>query len=356
MRKKIVVLGLAVAVSLPVFAKREIVMLIVPREPVPVRVGQDIALNYPTLLVTYKKTGDKLEIHGWTGERWVGIHPENYKIGNFFTNAPSRCILVESAEKPAPAEMIPDGSWCMSGHRLSSTDPRVMLHMIGRDLNFSYSIWKLYANAYNLTMEQINPGLVNVPWYHYKGNELTYYRRRSVEQDFSKWSTLNIIPPAEIEPAIFEEEYTEGTLATKRAVFMETPAPAIDEETPAVIIGGEAPAPVAKEDVAVAAIRAEAPASTVIVVREETPAFTVREIPPAVIYEETPATALAPAAPKYIVVREAAPAAVIYETDDSFDALFTDRPADVDPFSGEPIPPAEVIAPSKPKKSWWKIF
>ncbi|MFA5688344.1 MAG: hypothetical protein WC959_04250 [Kiritimatiellales bacterium] len=245
MFKKTALLFVVIAAALNACARQadEIIMLIVPREPVPVRVGQDIALNYPTLLVTYKQTGSELEIHGWTGEKWVGIRYEDYKIGNFFTRPPVRCILVESAGMPVPQEMIPDGSWCPEGYKISSTDPRVMLHLAGLNLNFSYRTWKLYAKAYRMEIEDINPGLVNVPWWHYQAKDLSRYNSRNDELDKEYWNSLNIVSPAPVEPVVFEEETAPAVEEKEdsRVILIE----AAGDDT-AAVEGIEAPPPPAE--------------------------------------------------------------------------------------------------------------
>jgi len=120
--------------------QKDITMLMVPRDPVVVQVARDVAQNYPVLLVCYQQipeTGTPL-LHAWDGSDWVSVTLKSYTNGTFFTTPPQHTVIVENEGQPAPDVLVPNESWCDSGNRLSSTDTRVLIHLLGRHFNLPY--------------------------------------------------------------------------------------------------------------------------------------------------------------------------------------------------------------------------
>lgn len=187
--------------------RQNITMLVVPREPMAIQLAQDISRRYPTLLVCYQTTPAQTVLHAWNGEEWLGISDVDYTNGTFFTHRPRRAVIVEKENNSAPELLIPDGTWCNEISRISSTDTRVMIHLLGRHFDFPYRYWMQFAKRYNYELEEINPALINVPWIHYRGDEIiAAFKARDDERDMDKWSTLNITSPEPIEPVLMEED------------------------------------------------------------------------------------------------------------------------------------------------------
>jgi hypothetical protein len=299
MLKKVLLMTLCLLSCAIAFAgvkKNEITMLIVPHDAKVIQIAQDIAGAYPILLVVYRQTGDVLDLHAWNGESWVPVSMEDYTNGAFFATAPKHAILVQPGRVSVPDVLIPSGAWCQSGNRLLSTDPRVLIHLLGRHFSFPYRHWKELADRYGYTLEQVNPGLINVYWWHYRGDVvLDKLAQRDPEADLDQWYALEIAPPVAEEPAAVEDEMpaapAEEPAAVEEPELKPEPAAAAEE------IKEEAPAP------------ADASAETDEAKAEEA----VKKVP------AEPAPML-----------EAKEAAV-----------------QADPFSGEEIPSAEVVLPKK---------
>lgn len=208
MSRKIAMLMLSlmlVSTAQAVF-KRELTMLIVPHDAKAVRIAQDIAASYPVLLVVYRQTGGSLRLHAWNGENWVAVPAADYATGSFFTNALQHAVLILPAAMPVPDKLVPAAPWFPGGHRLLSTDPRVLIHLLGRHFNFSYRQWKEFAGRYRYELEQVNPGLVNVYWWHYRGDAaFGKLSQRNPEADLHLWQALDIPlaePAADEPPAV----------------------------------------------------------------------------------------------------------------------------------------------------------
>lgn len=290
----------------------DITMLVVPRRPEPIRIARDFAELRPVLLVTYQTVDEDLLIHAWNGKSWVSVTPEAYVDGAFFTKPPAHTILVQSKDNPAPELLVPDGIWCDSGNRLTSTEPRVMLHLLGRYFDISYNDWKDFTWRYQLPLESINPGLVNIPWWHFQGEDLYRARmKRNLAADLENWYVLGIEPPPPIEPVDLEPdpEIAPAELPASEAVE-EEPAADESELTPAYLLD---------------------PNETNSVVSEPV------EMPE----PEQPAGTEEPGEKKAIV---------------------NEVVIDADPFTETEIPAAEIVLPKEPeqpaeeKKAWWKIF
>jgi len=187
--------------------KKEITMLVVPREGKAIQIAQDISRRHPILIVSYQQTKNRLHLDAWNGEGWVEFSEEDYVNGAFFETPPTHTILIESADEPAPDVLIPNGIWCTSGNRLCSTEPHVMIHLLGRYFDFPYLTWKQFSRRYNEPIERINPTLTNLHWWNLYGEDLLDKRDTlDPEQDLDKWLFLDIIPPAPVEPVVIEEE------------------------------------------------------------------------------------------------------------------------------------------------------
>jgi hypothetical protein len=187
--------------------QKDITMIMVPRNELTLQVVQDISRRYPVMLICYQLTPAAPLLHAWNGEEWVGVRVTDYINGTFFTNRPQHAIIVEKKGFPAPDVLIPDGTWCGSGNRLSSTETRAVIHLLGRYFNFPYRYWMQFAKRYNYPLEQINPGLLNVPFVHYRGDQVVpAFKARDFDRDMDKWSKLKIIAHESIEPVMIMEE------------------------------------------------------------------------------------------------------------------------------------------------------
>lgn len=157
-------------------------ILVLPCEETPLQIGQDICRRYQTLLVSYQTVRGNLMLHAWNGSVWVEVHPESYKDGTFFSGRPDHVVLVESRRNSLPELLIPDGSWCKSIYRLSSTETRTLIHLLGRHFDFPFRHWEQFANRYNYKIEEINPTLINVNWWNLQGD---VYVEKLSKRDFS---------------------------------------------------------------------------------------------------------------------------------------------------------------------------
>lgn len=368
--------------------KTDITMLVVPREEIPIQIAQDISRRYPVLIVSYQKTPTALKLHAWNGESWVGISVEDYSNGTFFANRPKHAILVENEKNPVPAVLIPNSIWCESGNRLASTDPRVMLHLLGRYFDFSYRYWDQFTRRYGYAMEQINPSLINVNWWNVRSNVPIEPRdRRNFSKDMGKWYYLAMIPPPPIEPVVIEAPITVPEVEVPASV----PIKPVKTDKP-VPAGKAVPVPVKKEvaqpsvDTIVKVLKVEpapaipvinpVPAAPVIEPASATPvvnpvpAATTVELPVAPAAPAIKPEPAAPATPEPAVPAiKPEPAEPVFEP-----ALLANpvpsvtlepavkpetyaAPASVepDPFAAGEIPSA-LILKLENKKTWWKLF
>lgn len=210
----------------------EVTLLLVPRTAVPLRIGLDLAATYPTLLVDYETDArGKLSLHGWTGSEWVNVTPEAFGKGDFFRRAPDTALVIEDPTVPFPESALPPARWCAELYRISSTEPRPLLHLIGQYYDFDYAEWKWFADRYRLSIDDINPEGLNVAWY--RKPLVAHFRRPSRDPvaDLAFWmpirtpsSTLAetattgaVEPPAESSP--------EKPLISEKAVEATAPAP-----------------------------------------------------------------------------------------------------------------------------------
>jgi hypothetical protein len=187
--------------------RQDITMLVVPREPQAIQVAQDLSRRYPVMIVCYQLAPTGPVLHAWNGKSWVGISTNDYTNGTFFTQRPRHAVIVEQQGLAAPEILIPNGTWCDSGNRLTSSEPRVMIHLLGRYFDFPYRYWMQFSKRYNYALEEINPALINVLWWHYRGDKvIPAFKSRDFDRDMDKWLDLEITPPAPIEPVLIEAE------------------------------------------------------------------------------------------------------------------------------------------------------
>jgi len=199
--------------------KKTITMLMVPRDAKVIQIAQDVSRHYPTLIVCYQTVQNELNLHAWNGKGWIHLPVEDYINGSFCSNQPQHIIWIEPENSPAADLdlLVPNGFWCKSGHRLLSTEPRQMIHLLGRHFNFPHRIWNEFAKTYGYRIEEINPILLNR--YRRKLNEK--YPPLDLGDLTSKWKILDIssLPPKE--PAEIEE-YLEATPTTRKKSVSDT--------------------------------------------------------------------------------------------------------------------------------------
>ena len=226
----ILILLSAVCLNAQTNPKKEITMLVVPRDAKTIQIAQDIAEHYPVLIVCYQQTHNLPKLHAWNGDGWVDISVEDYETGVFFENPPQHAIIIEPENTPAAEVLVPDGTWCKSGNRLTTTDPRTMIHLLGLYFDFQHRQWKQLAQAHGLSVADINPGLLNIYWWQYPEKRPTL----DPEDDMDHWLFLDITPPPPVEPVVTEEE----PIAIAPA---EIPAIEVEEKLPETAPAEEAP-------------------------------------------------------------------------------------------------------------------
>ena len=339
------------------FWQSDITMLVVPREAIPLQIAQDISRRYPVLLVSYQIAQSELKLHAWNGDGWVGVPVEDYANGTFFANRPKHAIVVEYEKFRAPAALTPNSTWCESANRLSTTNPRAMLHLLGLYFDFPFRYWDQLAQRYGYSLEEINPTLSNVHWWNIRGDELVEKRaKRDFSIDLDKWHYLGTLPPPPIKPVMLDEEpksipEVEVPAAEPvKVITVNTPV-APEEKAPAI-----KPVPVA---VKTAPPVKSAPATTIPTsipaltpAPEKTPPPSLKPEPviiPTPAVEPLPEVKPAPAIEPTQAVMPA-PAPLIELPSASPTAI------EADPFSTEEIPAAEIVVPQAPKKPWWKLF
>lgn len=312
MFKKVLLLALTLSFALTLttqaFFEDDLTMLVVPRAAKPIQIAQDIAAHYPVIIVCYQQTPERAKLYAWNGEGWVDVLEEDYASGAFFENPPEHTVLIDSEEAPAPESLIPDGTWCEKGNRLTSADPRVIIHLLGRYFDFPNRRWKQFARAYGYRVGEINPSLINIAWWQYPPER----PKPDLDADMENWRYLDITPPPPPEPIVIEEE-------------------------PEVIPPVEVPAEEVVEEVVTETI--EEP----VLVVEEVVEEIQESADPVLVIEDVVEEVLQPVEEiKPIVDKTEAPAETV---EDILNALKPAEPVVVDPFSTQEIPPAKVILP-----------
>jgi hypothetical protein len=339
----------------------DITMLIIPRDVIPLQIGQDISRRYPVLLVSYQTVRGGIKIHAWNGDNWVFVPASDYTNGTFFANRPKHAVLIENPGSRAPDVLIPNSIWCEKASRLTSTDPRVMLRLLGLHFNFPYRYWDFFAKRYGYLFEEINPALVNVRWWNFhpvlpQGTLL----KANPAGDLSKWRQLDLLPPPAVAPVVTEQKAPE------------LPAPPSANTVEITAKAAEIPV-VAPPVIAPAPVKVPAPVVTpapVVAPTPVTPAPAVEPIPfiePAPIIEPAPVPEKIPSLKPEPVIEpvwrtEPVPAPPVEmpttaEVPPVPTAPATASTADAaDLFAAQEIPAAEIVVPQTPKKPWWKIF
>ncbi len=314
--------------------KTQITMLVVPRQPLLVQIAQDISRRYTALLVCYQQQGDRTAIHAWNGKSWVAVSEEAYARGEFFKAGPSHAVIVENGKGSAPKIMTPDGTWCKSGNRISTTDPRAVIHLLGRYFDFPYSYWMQFSQRYNYDLEAVNPSLLNVYWWHFRGKDLLpAMEKRDYRADMGQWLYLDGFPVSPVMPAApVAIQKAPKTAAAPKPVATK-PKPVEAEPKSAV--------PELLEDM-FEPEQPEPPAKSPAKIKK---AADVIQEPEAEIIHEQPAEK--PAAEKEYVVKPAKIIMVPAAPADLDPAILKLPTGSVNPFSAREIPKAELIPSEK---------
>lgn len=187
--------------------RKNITMLMVPREAKTLQIAQDISRRYPVLIVCYQQQKEAINLHAWNGEGWVAISTGDYVNGTFFSQPPTHTIFVENGTDPIPKILIPDGTWCNSGNRLTSDDPRTIIHLLGRYFDFPYRYWVQFAKRYHYTVAEINPALLNI--HRIQRMDRSLFPKgttRDKAADLNQWKILTITPPPPVKPILTDEK------------------------------------------------------------------------------------------------------------------------------------------------------
>ena len=237
----------AMLVSLTSAARQdEVTLVLVPRDGAATRVGMDVANRYPTLLVSYKVAGGTVSLHGWSGTEWVNISPRDFQTGNFFRTGPDSALLIENEGAPIPEALIPSESWCEAVYKITTTQTRPLLHLVGQYYDFKYKDWEWFAENYKTTIDAINPERLNVAWYHRQlGDHLK--KSAAAGDDLQYWVAIRhprpMVPAVE-EPATMLETNVIEEVEQPEMELPEDPAtfnPLTNEAPAAVVLGaGEA--------------------------------------------------------------------------------------------------------------------
>ncbi len=167
--RTLAILFLLIGMFSPSFATaaKDITLLMIPREDAPVRLGMDVGNRYPTLLLSYKVASDgAVSLHGWSGTEWVKVTLEAYEEGSFFPAAPSSALIVEVEGEEVPETLIPSPAWCPAVFKITTSETRPLLHLVGHHYDFKYKDWKWFAENYHVAINDINPEGLNIHWYH----------------------------------------------------------------------------------------------------------------------------------------------------------------------------------------------
>jgi hypothetical protein len=282
MKDKRWILGLAGVLiafsSVYSFAGRqdEITLLMVPREEESVRLGIDIANKYPTLLISYKVGANQgVSLHGWTGSQWVHITLDAFHGGGFFKQGPNSALVIEKAGSPVPPAVIPPASWCADASKITTTEMRPLLHLMGQYYDFSFKDWEWFAKRYNLEMDTINPEGLNVAWYHRPMSEHVKPNEKQGESDLQYW--ISIRRPAVITDP--QDPSVDGETPMESSEVGVQDNPLTNDAPTAVILGvddaveenAEPSDEVAVPDSSAEEEAEEAPASDASVAEEEAP-------------------------------------------------------------------------------------
>ena len=145
----------------------EVTLVMVPREDSVVQVGMDIANHFPTLLISYKVGANgSVSLHGWNGTEWVNITTKDFLAGDFFRTGPDSALIVEDEGTMLPDTMLPPEEWCSAVYKITTTEIRALIHLVGQYYDFSFKDWQWFSTNYKMSLDAINPEGLNVAWYH----------------------------------------------------------------------------------------------------------------------------------------------------------------------------------------------
>jgi hypothetical protein len=219
----LLVIFLCTAVAVFASRKDEVTLLMVPREDGALRVGMDIANRYPTLLLSYKiGANGNVSLHGWSGKEWVNVSLEDFHEGNFFRTGPDSGLIVEVEGKPVTEAMIPPAGWCPSAYKVTTTELRPLLHLVGQYYDFKYKEWSWFAENYRLSMDAINPEGLNVSWYHKRFNDHLKNRKEVATDDLQYWLAIRHPQPVKPEQEVAASDVAEEADASQQPE-VETP-------------------------------------------------------------------------------------------------------------------------------------
>jgi hypothetical protein len=196
----------------------------------------EVGERYPTLLVSYlvSSTG-AISLHGWAGKRWVNISYDDYLTGNFFKKKPSSALIVEKAGSPIPKKLIPPVTWCSDVYKITTTQLRPLVHLMGQYFDFSYKDWSWFSKRSGFSMAAVNPEYLNVSWFRRTRTDHAKSSVSSAKEDGKFWVTVRQIE----EPK--EEEKPPARVATTNTVEM-LENPFTNDIPPAVVLGaGDVP-------------------------------------------------------------------------------------------------------------------
>ncbi|MDF7823508.1 hypothetical protein P4B35_05745 [Pontiellaceae bacterium B12227] len=197
---------LVAALAASAARKSEVTLVMVPREDSTVRLGLDLANRYPTLLISYEvKPNKPVSLHGWSGKEWVNISLDDFHAGNFFRTGPDSALLIEEEGTAVPETLIPPVGWCDAAYKITTTQTRPLLHLVGQYYDFKYKEWQWFSENYKLSMDAINPEGLNVAWYHKRfGDNLK--KSPVAADDLQYWVAIRHPVVLEELPEAVEEE------------------------------------------------------------------------------------------------------------------------------------------------------
>jgi hypothetical protein len=239
----IALFGLTLVVSAQT-RKEEVTLVMVPREEPAMQIGLDIFSRYPTLLISYLTTANgTISLHGWTGTQWVNIKVESFKSGIFFKNGPNSALLVEGVNMALSEDLIPSIEWCEEVSKITTTEPRPLLHLIGQYYDFNFKDWQWFSKRYNQPITAINPEGLNISWYHKRLNEHFQATGPQGASDLQYWVSIR-------QAMTFEEPEVEemDLVIVEEETLEEHENPLTNSVPSAVILGaGDVPEEQAEE-------------------------------------------------------------------------------------------------------------
>jgi hypothetical protein len=214
--------------------KEEITLVLVPRNDATIQLGLDIANRYPTLLISYLIQGNgSASLHGWTGTQWVNVKVDDFKSGEFFKTGPDSALIIEQEGSAVPDELIPP-EWCKDVSKITTTQIRPLVHLIGQYYNFDFKDWKWFSKRYNQPIEAINPEGLNLSWYHKPLNEHLKEAGQIGASDLQYWVSVR--------QSLVLDEPAEELERIEDGAAVEAGNPLTNEVPSAVILGaGDVP-------------------------------------------------------------------------------------------------------------------